>query len=239
MPGKPWQPWEDATIKREWHDISMRTLKQKLPGRSIEAIKLRARRKHKLHGGIPQGCESISELARLLGYTRKLMLKILRWAGVAVKKYEYKYTSTRRCADYDDARIAALKWERSETIEQAKRRLHVGVNTMWRWLRSAGVNLRSYYRKHGRPFRADPSVYNKIAMKRRRVEVGAAPISHVARFLGVPTSSAKKAWKLYKRSRKKSAAIVYVSPDELRAALVHVQSKGMCLPRMGARRKQR
>ncbi len=134
MGNRHWTSEEVAVLHREWHELSARALKKHLPGRTWTAITRRAQ-DDGLPGGVPQGRISITALAVRCGVPHPVMLRVLEWAGITPTTFypERRLTqrkSTRRHVEIDSALEAYKRWLRTETAEQAARRLGVSGNRM-------------------------------------------------------------------------------------------------------------
>lgn len=133
----PWTPQEDKILRIEWGDVSARTLREKLPGRSWIAIKLRATR---LRLGSPaQGRISIAEAARRAGLSPKYFTQVLLARGVRIERHPGGFgAQTRRCPRYlvdpddaEDAVAAHLDEQRGvESVAEAARRIGVAATTL-------------------------------------------------------------------------------------------------------------
>jgi len=133
----PWTPQEDKILRIEWGDVSARTLREKLPGRTWAAIKVRAVR---LRLGSPaQGRISLAEAARRAGFSTAFVEQILRARGVRIERHPGGFhAQNRRCPRYlvdpDDARDAVeahLADEAEvESLTSAAERLGVAATTL-------------------------------------------------------------------------------------------------------------
>lgn len=158
----PWSPREDNILRLEWGELSPRVLREKLPGRTWAAIKLRAAR---LRLGSPaRGRISVAEAARKAGFARQTMLQILANYGVRIERHPGGIRAQRRvCPRYlvdpDEALEAVerhLAVERSvECLAHAAVRVGVAAGTLRSLLlRAKAIEVG----ERGKRKRIDPSV---------------------------------------------------------------------------------
>ena len=175
-----WTPKEDEVLRLYWNDSSLRTLKDRLPGRTRNAIYERACRLG-LRAGTPQGMVSVKSLAKdpSWGYDYYKTLKMLETAGVRVRNFSYSGKKVGvRYVEVDEARRAAEEWERriadervgKETVKEAAIRLGIREESLRNWVRAEGLLPPT---APGRKYKfwALPEVYDRIATKRRHPPV--------------------------------------------------------------------
>lgn len=173
-----WTAREDETLRLNWNDVSISSLKRYLPGRTKTGIYGRAR-KLGLRAGTPQGMVSLKSLSEdpAWGYDYYKTLKILASEGVTVRRFGYagKKNGT-RYVERDEARRAAEEWERKiaeervgkETPKEAASRLHVRRSTFREWLTREGL-LPAKSAENKRRFWAVPEVYDRVYAKYRTI----------------------------------------------------------------------
>jgi hypothetical protein len=137
----PWTRAELATLKAEWHEVTLRTLQQKLPRRSACAITRKARRLG-LPFGVPQGCLGLTEAARKTAYDVKQLHRMFEAAGQPIRVVQtYRKApvkNPRRYVEEEHLELAIRLWEASEVVAHAARCRDVSDTTLRRWLVLAG-----------------------------------------------------------------------------------------------------
>lgn len=131
-----WTAADDNALRYLWGELPLRQIADKL-GRSPLTIYWRAQ-KIGLSLGVADGSEYLSHAAARAGYTSVQLRRILKWAGVRVRRAMSRNTRNGRRVphivvpfDVDEA-IAA--WHRTETVEEAARRHGICGDTLRRWL---------------------------------------------------------------------------------------------------------
>lgn len=175
-----WTPQEDETLRQYWNELSTRTLRSHLPGRTRNAIYERSV-KLGLRSGTPQGMVSVKSLSDdpAWGYDYYKTLRMLDAAGARVRTFNYAgRKSGVRYVEIDDARRAAEVWEKriaeqrigKETVKEAARRLRVREENLRNWVRSEGllppIDPRRKYKLW-----ALPEVYDRVVEKYRHPPV--------------------------------------------------------------------
>jgi transposase-like protein len=178
-----WTPDEERILRLEWKVVTPRTLRQKLPGRSWEAIRRKAQLLG-LAGGQPQGTVTLKEAAKAAGYTVPHLRRILAWADVPVKKWGKRYTAV----DLFDVEEAVAKWNACETLEQGAARLRIQIPHLRAALKYCEQFGEWYAGK-----RFDPSVLDDAV---KRYDSRGESIREAAKRLGVSHSTLNRAlWK--------------------------------------------
>ena len=169
-----WTPEEDQVLLDGWNDQSMRLMRQALPNRTRQAIYERAHTLG-LRAGPPQGMVSVKSLSDdpSWGYDYYKNLRILKFASVQVRRFSYAGKRDGvRYVDIDDARDAAVAWERhiadervgKETTKEAAKRIGVRENTLRAWVTLEGL-LPPSDPSTKRRFFALPELFDRIAAK--------------------------------------------------------------------------
>lgn len=163
-----WTAEELTTLRREWALVSMRRLRDKLPGRSTLAIRRRAHALG-LDGAQIQGLLALTTLAQKFGFARPTMLGILERAGVKlVRRHpggslrENRRQFWKIYADETEAREAFERWAREETAQAAARRVGVCARVLRK--RALDAELVTF----GAPARLQPEQWDELASVRRR-----------------------------------------------------------------------
>lgn len=149
-----WTAAEDKILRLEWTEIAERSLREKLPGRSRQAIWYRVRQLG-LDRGVPQGYEPIHAACVRTGFARPALLRILAAADDArifrvkgrrggPKRFHRQYVETFAV----DAAVAA--WLTSEVVAAAARVRGVGQTALREWLVAAGAMTRAGKHHHVR-----------------------------------------------------------------------------------------
>lgn len=139
---KKWTRAEEAMLRNDWGDFTILTMCNRL-GRSVKSVLQKAYFLG-LPGGIPQGCISIKEAARVFGFAPKTMSRVFKTMKVRPKvwvgaKNEGKSTHVRRFVNFDAAKLAVSTYVRTwETGKAASKRLRVHRVTLTRAARIAG-----------------------------------------------------------------------------------------------------
>jgi transposase-like protein len=140
-PNLRWTEQEDRTLLAEWSEVSVKTLRKKIPGRSWAGIVARA---HKLglHVGRMQGWETLRQAAARVGMPDITLARLLRRNGVAGTLCRTTNDDRTRRFYYDpeavDAAVARDVCE-MEIPGAAARQRGIALVVMSKWLREAGV----------------------------------------------------------------------------------------------------
>lgn len=175
----PWTAREDRTLRLEWGELTVRSLRAKLPGRTWVAIVCRART---LRLGSPaQGRVAVAVAARMCGFAHMTMAKILRVEGVHVERHPGGVHARARkvprsLVDPDEARAAVTRYlarmSAAESITQAAARTGLTARQVQARLARAGV-LAPVGRGHH--FRVDPAVTDRAIAEWRPLPMGRRP----------------------------------------------------------------
>lgn len=141
-----WTAEENATLIREWGELTPRALLRKIPGRSWAAVLSHAKDTLRLEMGVPQGEVTLTEAARRLGfYSAITVRKLAERQGVMVRTHPRPLTigpkrAPHRCVDWDDIQAACAREVRGlESVRSAAIARGLTQITLWRWLIGAGV----------------------------------------------------------------------------------------------------
>lgn len=208
--GSHWTLAEDNILRTEWGDTAKRTLREKLPGRTWNAIGIRAKRL-----GLPsqsQGATFIVAMSKRFGCGPAMLLKVLDLAGVQVRKIEgvnselrdrgkfvgtgasrkarmaklpprTRKRGTWRRTDEEQAEMAWRAWCDLEVVNAAALRRGLIGETLYRWLYKSGALVKTGSRAH----KVLPSALIDFAVRTRgrvpmeRFDVGAYLRAEVAR----------------------------------------------------------
>lgn len=148
-----WTNIDDQRL-RTWWGEPIRKVAREL-GRSVITVYWRAQVLG-LPLGVPQGGEYLTAAAKRCGYAIKTFRKILRWAGVKVRRSVTR--NPRECwrgthwVDPDDASDAVARWCRTETPQAAGRRYNTDGETIVRRLVASGLPLppKPRFKRHWR-----------------------------------------------------------------------------------------
>jgi hypothetical protein len=152
--GAVWTRDELETLQREWQDVTVATMRRKLPGRTVGAIGAKARALG-LPMGVPQGCLSLTEAAQRSCYGVPQLRAMLAAVGARAHRVPVYRSAARprpRPADAGKARPRTHRWyvdaEDLERAEKARGLLEVvgayaarhGLSrgSLYGWLRLAG-----------------------------------------------------------------------------------------------------
>lgn len=160
VPGRDWTPAEDAYLTREWTEMSIRGLREHLPGRSTEAIRQRARTLGLTSRVRRQGMVSVTTAARRAGYTHFAMRRLLERQGVTLRRLGVVLRADPQRhvlhVAWDDVVAAVERDTRLETPLDAARRLGVSDWTVRVRVLAAGIELPA-----GRKARLPPETYDR------------------------------------------------------------------------------
>lgn len=163
-----WTQHEITVLQREWARVRTRSLRSKLPGRTMLAIRRKA---SELGMGTSQtqGLVPLTKIARTLGFSYAFTVKLLERAEVQiVRKHpsgwikETKRKVWQRYVDPDEAKAVCDRWSREETSTIASARLGVSP---WRLMRRA---RKLYHVRRGVPLRLLPEQWDEIARTVKR-----------------------------------------------------------------------
>lgn len=164
LPGRAWTAEEEAYLLREWADVTMRVLREHLPGRSSKAIRQCAWELGLRAADRRQGLVSITVAAERAGYSIEGLQSLLARQGVAMHRVGAKLKKDGlrlpRHVDWDDVVAAVARDVRLETKRDAARRLGLSEHTVRARLRAAGVSL-----PHGCPAHLPPETYDQAVQK--------------------------------------------------------------------------
>jgi hypothetical protein len=120
-----WTNPERAALRKLWHDVGQRALRERLGGRPWTEIRREAKRLG-LPMGIPQGYEFLTAAAERTGFSRSTLERMLAWAGVQVHRH-YGWTGPvkfrQRYVEPEAVDEAVAKWLKTETPTALARRL--------------------------------------------------------------------------------------------------------------------
>ena len=242
-----WTAAEDERLRRVWGDLKREVLRR-LPGRTWLGIVRRARNLG-LKTGVPEGFELILTAAKRAGYQYATMLRILRWAGVEIRRHwrqtkpvkrglYRKPESTRRAAHWhiveiEDTDEAVARWHKTETIFGAARARDVPKMTLTAWLREAG--LLTAKNRFASTYRIQTADIDRVIRERRATrelptiavharerKMNPDTLRRWLRASGVKAPTKKKAeWRV---SREVVAKVVAKRPEGLRGWSRRAQS---------------
>lgn len=137
-----WTAREDARLRFLWEtSASLHQIAAEI-GRPWKAVYHRAAFLE-LPFGVPQGYEYLSVAAKRAGFALRTFQRILEWAGVRIHRTRtrrLRREHPRRYVEPDDVDAAIARWNQTESVNGAARRLGVSEPTLRRWLRRIGVS---------------------------------------------------------------------------------------------------
>ena len=171
---RAWTVQEEDILRREWTEVSARTLRDKLPGRTWYAIFDHARRLG-IARGIPQGYVTVKAAAQRAGYAQQTLSDLLVRHNVRVKRrntVRSERIDRPTCmVDWADVQRAIEADLRLETIAQAARTRGICSQMLALWLREAGAYTKGV---RGRHVRLAPEVIDAVIRARRAKHPGFA-----------------------------------------------------------------
>lgn len=193
-----WTAEEVRTLLLEWGEVSPRTLREKLPGRTWLAIYEQAT---KVMGLAPpqQEMVSLGAAARRAGFSHQKLRSILERRGVEIEQYRSGSVGERRSQaryrvdpievqDAVEAELAALR-HGPESISEGAMRLGMSPSALRSRLADIGALV---VQGRGRASRYSPEIIDRAAMSRSSCpgrERGMAP---ACRERGIPISRARR-----------------------------------------------
>jgi hypothetical protein len=173
LKNRRWTQADDAALRYAWGEGTLRYVAKKL-GRSPLTTYWRAQ-KLGLGLGCPDGYEYLTQAAERTGYTSTQLRRILRWAGIKVRRSMSRNPKTvgrvPHFVEPFDVDVAVSRWLSTETVQHAARRYGVSGDTVRRWLEQAG---REGYRVPPKPqrfkahWRVDSETIDAIVAGRRQ-----------------------------------------------------------------------
>lgn len=161
-----WSAADDELLRREWQEVGMQTLMDKLPGRTRGAIHHRAKDLG-LPRGVPQGYVPMAVASRRAGLAFDAFKSLLERAGIrpvriASRKKKGRYS--RLCVEPEQIDEAMAFYNATETLRGAERARDLPRGTLSRWLREAGVIAPKGDRRHHRVL--SETIDNVVAARR-------------------------------------------------------------------------
>jgi hypothetical protein len=168
---KRWMAKDLIYLRTYWGSVSMEGICRAL-GRTRAAVYRKAQELG-LKLGVPQGLEGLTCSAVRMGFDPKQLRKILRWAGVKVRgAYTIKKRARHRVVvDPYEVEWAVERWNQTETLKAAARRLGIDREVLRRLLYREGVDLDSTRTVPGNvktPFRVHSEVIDEAVERARK-----------------------------------------------------------------------
>ena len=161
MRRRRWTIEDDARLRRLWDaETTLRQIAKQM-GRSEATTYWRAQ-KLGLKLGCPDGWEYLTHAAKRAGFGTVQLRRILRWAGVAIRRAITRPGAKRRgrpgagrltyVVAPGDVDAAVESWLETETLERAARRNGICGETLARRLRAIGIDkqVRGKRKRHWR-----------------------------------------------------------------------------------------
>lgn len=168
--GRYWTPADDSALKLAWGAVGLNTLARRLH-RTEWAVWARAGVLG-LPRGVPRGCVAIHVAAKIAGYARDTLVKILAAEGVPIKRvasWRKGVAYRMRYVDRDDLVDAVERHNRIAWTTESIRAgaLRTGCSYAWLWgqLCHAGHVAPG---QRGRPHRVPSEVIDAIVATHRR-----------------------------------------------------------------------